>query len=199
MAHPGPISRLIDQLQKLPGIGEKTATRLAYHILKRPPELARALAEAIRRVKEEVVLCRSCWNLTDSDPCVICRDERRDPRQICVVEEPPDLMAIERTGKFRGRYHVLHGALSPLDGIGPEDLHFDELLERLKKLGTECEVILATNLNADGEATALYLGRVLKPLGYRVTRLAQGIPTGGDLEYVDPLSIQKSLENRREM
>ena len=199
MAHPGPITRLIEQLQKLPGIGEKTATRLAYHILKSPPALATGLADAMSRVKEEVVLCRVCWNLTDTDPCAICANDRRDPRQICVVEEPPDLMAIERTGKFRGRYHVLHGALSPLDGIGPEDLHFDELLDRLKKLGTDCEVILATNLNADGEATALYLGRVLKPLGYRVTRLAQGIPTGGDLEYVDPLSIEKSLENRREV
>ncbi|MFQ5457898.1 MAG: recombination mediator RecR [Myxococcota bacterium] len=199
MAHPGPITRLIEQLQKLPGIGEKTATRLAYHVLKSPPALAKNLADAMSRVKEEVVLCRVCWNLTDTDPCAICADDRRNARQICVVEEPPDLMAIERTGKFRGRYHVLHGALSPLDGIGPEDLHFDELLARLEKLGTDCEVILATNLNADGEATALYLGRVLKPLGYRLTRLAQGIPTGGDLEYVDPLSIEKSLENRREM
>lgn len=199
MAHPGPIARLIEQLQKLPGIGEKTATRLAYHILKSQPTLAAALSDAIRRVKEEIVLCRACWNLTDADPCAICRDDRRDPRQVCVVEEPPDLMAIERTGKFRGRYHVLHGALSPLDGIGPDDLHFDELIDRLEKIGTACEVIIATNLNADGEATALYLARVLKPLGYRVTRIAQGIPTGGDLEYVDPLSIGKSLENRREV
>jgi recombination protein RecR len=199
MAHPGPIARLIEQLQKLPGIGEKTATRLAYHILKKPPSQAEALAEAIGRVKEEVVLCRTCWNLTDADPCGICRDDRRDARQICVVEEPPDLLAVERTGKYRGRYHVLHGALSPLDGIGPDDLHFDALIERLKTLGQDCEVIVATNLNADGEATALYLARVLKPLGHRVTRIAQGIPTGGDLEYVDPLSIGKSLENRREM
>jgi recombination protein RecR len=199
MAHPGPIARLIEQLQKLPGIGEKTATRLAYHILKNPPAQGQALAEAIRSVKEEVVLCRTCWNLTDADPCAICRDERRDPRQICVVEEPPDLLAVERAGKYRGRYHVLHGALSPLDGIGPDDLHLDALLERLKLLGRECEVIVATNLNADGEATALYLARVLKPLGHRVTRIAQGIPTGGDLEYVDPLTIGKSLENRREM
>ncbi|MDP3938486.1 MAG: recombination mediator RecR [Deltaproteobacteria bacterium] len=199
MAHPGPIARLIEQFQKLPGIGEKTATRLAYHVLKSAPVLAQGLAEAIRRVKEEVVLCRSCWNLTDADPCAICRDDRRDPLQICVVEEPPDLLAIERTGKFRGHFHVLHGALSPLDGIGPDDLHFGELLDRLEKLGKKCEVIVATNLNADGEATALYLARILKPIGYRVTRLAQGIPTGGDLEYVDPLSIAKSLENRREL
>lgn len=199
MAHPGPIARLIEQLQKLPGIGEKTATRLAYHILKNPPAQGHALAEAIRSVKEEVVLCRTCWNLTDADPCNICQDERRDPRQICVVEEPPDLLAVERTGKYRGRYHVLHGALSPLDGIGPDDLRLDALVERLKSLGRDCEVIVATNLNADGEATALYLARILKPLGHRVTRIAQGIPTGGDLEYVDQLTIGKSLENRREM
>jgi recombination protein RecR len=199
MAHPGPIARLIEQLQKLPGIGEKTATRLAYQILKNPPAQGHALAEAIRCVKEEVVLCRNCWNLTDADPCTICQDVRRDPLQICVVEEPPDLLAVERTGKYRGRYHVLHGALSPLDGIGPDDLHLDALVERLKSLGRDCEVIVATNLNADGEATALYLARVLKPLGHRVTRIAQGIPTGGDLEYVDQLTIGKSLENRREM
>jgi len=199
MAHPGPIARLIEQLQKLPGIGEKTATRLAYHILKSQAALGQGLSDAIRRVKEEVVLCRTCWNLTDADPCSICRDDRRDKRQICVVEEPPDLLAVERTGRYHGKYHVLHGALSPLDGIGPEDLHLDALLDRLKSVGPDCEVILATNLNADGEATALYLARVLKPLGHRVTRIAQGIPTGGDLEYVDPLSIGKSFENRREM
>lgn len=199
MAHPGPIARLIEQLQKLPGIGEKTATRLAYHILKSQAALGQGLSDAIRRVKEEVVLCRTCWNLTDADPCSICRDDRRDRRQICVVEEPPDLLAVERTGKYRGKYHVLHGALSPLDGIGPDDLHLDALLERLKTVGPDCEVILATNLDADGEATALYLARVLKPLGHRVTRIAQGIPTGGDLEYVDPLSIGKSFENRRDM
>jgi recombination protein RecR len=199
MAHPAPIARLIEQLQKLPGIGEKTATRLAYHILKRPAGVAADLAEAIRRVKDEVVLCGVCWNLTDEDPCALCADDRRDPLQICVVEEPPDLLAIERTGRYRGRYHVLHGALSPLDGIGPDDLHMDALTARLEKLGPGCEVILATNLNADGEATALYLSRVLKPLGHRVTRIAQGIPTGGDLEYVDPITIGKSLDNRREV
>ena len=199
MAHPAPIERLIEQLQKLPGIGEKTATRLAYHILKRPAAVANDLADAVRRVKEEVVLCGVCWNLTDEDPCALCSDDRRDPRQICVVEEPPDLLAIERAGRYRGRYHVLHGALSPLDGVGPDDLHMDALLDRLEKLGPGCEVILATNLNAEGEATALYLARMLKPLGHRVTRIAQGIPTGGDLEYVDPITIGKSLENRREV
>jgi len=199
MAHPAPIERLIEQLQKLPGIGEKTATRLAYHILKRPAAAASDLADAVRRVKEEVVLCGVCWNLTDEDPCALCSDDRRDPRQICVVEEPPDLLAIERAGRYRGRYHVLHGALSPLDGVGPDDLHMDALLDRLEKLGPGCEVILATNLNAEGEATALYLARMLKPLGHRVTRIAQGIPTGGDLEYVDPITIGKSLENRREV
>ena len=199
MAHPAPIARLIEQLQKLPGVGEKTATRLAYHILKRPAGAAGELADAIRRVKEEVVLCGVCWDLTDEDPCALCADDRRDPRQICVVEEPPDLLAIERTGRYRGRYHVLHGALSPLDGIGPDDLHLDALLARLEKIGPGCEVILATNLNADGEATALYLSRILKPLGHRVTRIAQGIPTGGDLEYVDPITVGKSLENRREV
>jgi recombination protein RecR len=199
MAHPAPIARLIEHLQKLPGIGEKTATRLAYHILKRPAAVADELAGAIRRVKEEVVLCGVCWNLTDEDPCALCTDDRRDPRQICVVEEPPDLLAIERSGRYRGRYHVLHGALSPLDGIGPDDLHLDSLFARLEKLGPGCEVILATNLNADGEATALYLSRILKPLGHRVTRIAQGIPTGGDLEYVDPITVGKSLDNRREV
>jgi len=199
MAHPAPIARLIEQLQKLPGIGEKTATRLAYHILKRPAGVAAELADAVRRVKEEVVLCGVCWNLTDEDPCAFCSDDRRDPRQICVVEEPPDLFAIERTGRYRGRYHVLHGALSPLDGIGPDDLHLDALVARLEKIGPGGEVILATNLNADGEATALYLSRILKPLGHRVTRIAQGIPTGGDLEYVDPITVGKSLENRREV
>ena len=199
MAHPAPIARLIEQLQKLPGIGEKTATRLAYHVLKTPPTLAEGLADAIRRVKQEVVLCGVCWNLTDENPCALCRDERRDPRQICVVEEPPDLVAVERSGRYRGKYHVLHGALSPLDGIGPEDLHVNALVERLKVLGPSCEVILATNLDSDGEATALFLARILKPMGHRVTRIAQGIPTGGDLEYVDQITIGKSLENRRDL
>ncbi len=197
MAHPAPIARLVEQLEKLPGIGEKTATRLAYHVLKSPPALAEGLADAIRRVKQEIILCGTCWNLTDEDPCAICRDERRDPRQICVVEEPPDLLAVERSGRYRGKYHVLHGALSPLDGIGPEDLYVDALVKRLKTLGPDGEVILATNLDADGEATALYLAKVLKPMGYRVTRIAQGIPTGGDLEYVDQITMGKSLENRR--
>jgi recombination protein RecR len=197
MAHPAPIARLIEQLEKLPGIGEKTATRLAYHVLKSPPALAEGLSEALRRVKQEVVLCSTCWNLTDEDPCAICRDERRDARQICVVEEAPDLLAVERSGRYRGKYHVLHGALSPLDGIGPEDLHVGALMERLQALGTDAEVILATNLDADGEATALYLAKVLKPMGHRVTRIAQGIPTGGDLEYVDQMTMAKSLENRR--
>jgi recombination protein RecR len=197
MAHPAPIARLIEQLEKLPGIGEKTATRLAYHVLKSPPALAEGLSDALRHVKQEVVLCGTCWNLTDEDPCTICRDERRDARQICVVEEAPDLLAVERSGRYRGKYHVLHGALSPLDGIGPEDLHVGALVERLKALGMDAEVILATNLDADGEATALYLAKILKPMGYRVTRIAQGIPTGGDLEYVDQITMAKSLENRR--
>ncbi|MGH9390902.1 MAG: recombination mediator RecR [Vicinamibacteria bacterium] len=198
MKRPSPITRLVENLSRLPGIGEKTAMRLAFHILQMTKQAAKELADAITRVKEEVILCGECYNLTEKSPCDICRDPERSPAQICVVEEPVDLLAIERSGGFHGRYHVLHGALSPLDGIGSERLRIAELLERLRRGKTE-EVILATNPNAEGDATSLFLSRELKPTGVRVTRLARGLPVGGDLEYADQVTIGKSLENRREI
>ncbi|HXG05310.1 MAG TPA: recombination mediator RecR [Candidatus Binatia bacterium] len=199
MAHyPEPVARLIEALQRLPGIGPKTAQRLTFFLLKRPAEEVRELAGALVAVKERIVYCRTCFNVTDEDPCRICRDPARDARVICVVEEPNDLLAMERTGEFRGRYHVLLGALSPLEGIGPEDLKVRELLARLDAGGT-AEVILATNPNVEGEATALYLAKLLRPLGVRVTRIARGLPVGGDLEYADQVTLSKALEGRREI
>lgn len=199
MAHyPEPVARLIEALQRLPGIGPKTAQRLTFFLLKRPAEEVRELAGALVAVKERIVYCRTCFNVTDEDPCRICRDPARDGRVICVVEEPNDLLAMERTGEFRGRYHVLLGALSPLEGIGPEDLKVRELLARLDAGGTT-EVILATNPNVEGEATALYLAKLLRPLGVRVTRIARGLPVGGDLEYADQVTLSKALEGRREI
>ncbi|HUJ24649.1 MAG TPA: recombination mediator RecR [Myxococcales bacterium] len=191
-----PIARLTLQLGKLPGVGEKTAQRLAFHILKSPPEYARELAEALLALRDEVRLCSSCCNLTAQDPCPICSDAQRDARVICVVESVPDLLAIERTREFRGRYHVLHGALSPLDGVGPDQLKIKELLPRLS--GVE-EVIVATDPTVEGEATALYLTRLVKPLGVRVTRIAQGVPTGSDLEYADQVTLARALQGRREI
>ncbi|MCL6644618.1 MAG: recombination mediator RecR, partial [Dehalococcoidia bacterium] len=192
MAHyPEPVARLIEALQRLPGIGPKTAQRLTFFLLKRPAEEVRELAGALAAVKERIVYCRTCFNVTDEDPCRICRDPARDARVICVVEEPNDLLAMERTGEFRGRYHVLLGALSPLEGIGPEDLKVRELLARLDAGGT-AEVILATNPNVEGEATALYLAKLLRPLGVRVTRIARGLPVGGDLEYADQVTLSKA-------
>ncbi len=199
MAHyPEPVARLIEALQRLPGIGPKTAQRLTFFLLKRPAEEVRELAEALLAVKERIVYCRTCFNVTDEDPCRICRDPGRDSGVLCVVEEPNDLLAMERTGEFRGRYHVLLGALSPLEGIGPEDLKVRELLARLDAGGV-AEVILATNPNVEGEATALYLARLLRPLGVRVTRIARGLPVGGDLEYADQVTLSKALEGRREI
>ncbi|HPW45851.1 MAG TPA: recombination mediator RecR [bacterium] len=191
-----PIDRLVHELSKLPGIGERTATRLAFFILKEPYEYARSLASAIADVKERVRLCSRCMNITESDPCGICVSPSRDDSSICVVEEPSDMLAVERTRAFRGRYHILHGALSPLDGIGPEDIKIAELLRRLED-GCAKEVIIATNANVEGEATALYISRLLKPTGIKVTRLASGIPVGGDLEYVDPSTINRAFEERR--
>ncbi len=191
-----PIDRLVHELSKLPGIGERTATRLAFFILKEPSEYARSLAGAITDVKERVRLCSCCMNITESDPCSICIDPSRDDSSICVVEDPSDMLAVERTHAFRGRYHILHGALSPLDGIGPEDIKIAELLRRLEE-GCAKEVIIATNSNVEGEATALYISRLLKPTGIKVTRLASGIPVGGDLEYVDPSTINRAFEERR--
>jgi recombination protein RecR len=196
--YPEPVARLIDALQRLPGIGPKTAQRLTFFLLKRPADEVRELSEALVAVKDRIVYCKTCFNVTDQDPCRICADPARDGRLLCVVEEPNDLLAMERTGEFRGRYHVLLGALSPLDGIGPEDLKVRELLARLDAGGTQ-EVILATNPNVEGEATALYLARLLRPLGMRVTRIARGLPVGGDLEYADQVTLSKALEGRREI
>ncbi len=193
-----PIERLINELAKLPGIGRKTAARLAYFILRVPRGDAQNLARAIIDVKERIQLCSVCFNLTDRDPCRICNDSRRDNEVICVVEEPNDLMAIEGTGDFNGKYHVLHGALSPLEGIGPEDIKTKELLERLET-GEVREVIMATNPNVEGGATALYLTELIKPLGVKVTRIAYGIPMGGDIEYADGATLVKALEGRREI
>lgn len=193
-----PISRLIQEFNKLPGIGPKSAQRLAYHLLQSPPEKARDLAEAIIGIKENLKLCSACLNITDSDPCAICADESRDTTRICVVEEPIDIMPLERTRKYRGLYHVLHGVISPGDGIKPEDLHIRELLDRLSG-GNVVEVILATNPNAEGEATSLYIQRLLAPLGIRITRLARGLPFGGDLEYADDITLSRALEGRQEM
>jgi len=196
--YPEPVARLIEALQRLPGIGPKTAQRLTFFLLKRPADEVKMLAESLTQLKELIVHCGICFNVTEEDPCRICSDPRRDPRIFCVVEEPNDLLAIERTGEFRGRYHVLLGALSPLDGIGPEDLRVRELLFRLETPGVE-EIILATNPSVEGEATAIYLAKLLKPLGMRITRIARGLPVGGDLEYADEVTLSKALEGRREV
>ncbi len=198
MAVADPIARLVKELAKLPGIGEKTAQRLAFHILKAGPGYAGELAGAIAGVVRDVRLCSGCQTLTDKDPCGVCADPRRDARVICVVEAVPDLLAIERTHEFRGRYHVLHGALSPLDGIGPSDLKVRELLVRLEREPAD-EIVVATNPDVEGEATALYLSKLLKPLGVKVTRIAQGIPMGGDLEYADQVTLARALAGRREL
>lgn len=197
-----PVSKLIFELSKLPGIGEKTATRLAYHIIKQDMSYARALSDALLNAKQKIVLCRICFNFTDSDTCRICSNPARDSRVICVVERPSDMFSIEQVSSFQGLYHVLHGALSPLDGIGPEDLKMRELVARLgsESGGTSvAEVILAMNPSVEGEATSLYLSRLVKPLGIRVTKLAHGIPVGGMLEYTDRQTIGKALENRTEV
>jgi len=196
--YPEPVARLIEALQRLPGVGPKTAQRMTFFLLKRPVEEVRELAESLVAVKERIVYCGTCFNVTDQDPCRLCADPARDARVLCVVEEPNDLLAMERTGEFRGRYHVLLGALSPLDGVGPDDLKVRELLLRLEQ-GETTEVILATNPNVEGEATALYLAKLLRPLGIRVTRIARGLPVGGDLEYADQVTLSKALEGRREI
>ena len=192
----GPVQDLIDELGRLPGIGPKSAQRLAFHILKVEPVDAERLARAITEVKARVHFCRVCWNVAEGDLCRICRDPRRDPGLVCVVEEPRDLVAIERTQEFRGRYHVLGGAISPIEGVGPDDLRIRELLARLAD-GTVTELILATDPNLEGEATATYLARLVKPMGLRVTRLASGLPVGGDLEYADEITLGRAFEGRR--
>jgi recombination protein RecR len=198
MAQPPSMRRLIEQLTKLPGIGEKTASRLAFHVLRSERDYAQALAEALVAVKDETRLCSVCFALTESDPCPLCADPQRSAEVICVVEEPADLLAIERVREFRGRYHVLHGTLAPLDGVGPDELKIQPLLVRLRDAPVR-EVILATNPTAEGEATALYLAKLLKPLGLLVTRIAHGLPVGADLEYADVMTVGRALEGRREM
>ena len=193
------IEDLVAELAKLPGIGQKTAQRLTFHLLKQPPEAAGRLADAIRRVRELVTACPTCGNLTDVDPCAICADPRRDATVLCVVEEASDVSAIERSARFRGRYHVLGGRLSPLDGVGPESLRLEELIARVSNGSGVREVIVATNPSMEGEVTATYLQQVLKPTGVRVTRIARGLPVGGDLEYADGVTIAQALDARRDM
>jgi recombination protein RecR len=194
----GPVQSLVDELGRLPGIGPKSAQRIAFYLLKAPPEDAKRLAQAVVEAKERVSWCRRCFNFAEGELCVYCRDERRDPSVLCVVEEPRDIVAVERTQEYRGRYHVLLGAISPIEGIGPEQLKIRELLARVNDEGVQ-EVILATNPNIEGEATAMYLARLLKPLGLRVTRIASGLPVGGDLEYADEVTLGRALEGRREV
>ncbi len=198
MAYTPALERLIQALSKLPGIGEKSAGRLAFFILRGDDAYAEELSDAIRRVKRETHYCPQCFALTETDPCPLCTDPRRDDRLICVVEEASDLLAIERSHGFGGRYHVLHGALSPLDGRGPEQLKIRELLERLGSGEVE-EVVIATNPTVEGEATAVYLARLIKPLGIRVSRIAHGIPVGGSLEYADQVTVGRAIEGRRDM
>ena len=198
MARPEPLAKLVEQLQRLPGIGAKSAQRLAFHILKTPREDIDRLAAAMMEVKDRVTYCSVCSNITDTDPCFFCTDSGRDKRVICVVEEPENVTAVEKTRDFRGMYHVLMGALSPLHGVGPDDLKVKELLTRVGA-GTVEEVILATNPNVEGEATAIYLAKLLKPLGVRVTRIAMGVPVGSDLEYADEFTMHKAMEGRREV
>jgi recombination protein RecR len=189
---------LVDELGRLPGIGPKSAQRIAFYLLKAAPEDAKRLAQAVIEAKERVSWCRRCFNFAEGDLCVYCRDDRRDPSLLCVVEEPRDIVAVERTQEYRGRYHVLLGAISPIEGVGPEQLKIKELLARVNDEGVK-EVILATNPNIEGEATAMYLARLLKPFGLRVTRIASGLPVGGDLEYADELTLGRALEGRREI
>jgi len=197
-AVPPPLARLIQELVKLPSIGEKTATRLAFHLLRTDRRDIELLAEALIRLREETKLCSMCLGLTSDDPCAICQDGRRDSDLVCVVEQPADVIALERSGQFKERYHVLHGCLAPLDGVGPEQLRISELLRRLGD-GQVREVVIATNPTVEGEATALYLARLLKPIGVRVTRIAHGLPMGADVEYADSATLGKALEGRREM
>ena len=192
------MARLVEEFHKLPGIGPKTAQRLAFYLIRMPEEQARALAEAVLAVKDRIVLCSQCYNITESDPCDICDDPERDRSRICVVEEALDVVALEKTRTYRGLYHVLHGVISPMNGIGPDDLKIQPLLGRVR--GEEVnEVILATNPNVEGEATAIYLGKLLKPIGVRVTRIAMGLPVGSDLEYADEVTLHKAMVGRHEI
>jgi recombination protein RecR len=194
----GAVQTLIDELGRLPGVGPKSAQRIAYYLLKAAPEDANRLARAITEAKERITWCRRCFNIAEGELCAFCRDDRRDASLLCVVEEPRDIVAVERTLEFHGRYHVLQGSISPIEGIGPEQLRVKELIRRVGEEGVQ-EVILATNPNIEGEATAMYLARLLKPLGLRVTRIASGLPVGGDLEYADEVTLGRALEGRREV
>jgi recombination protein RecR len=193
-----PVARLIEEFHKLPGIGPKSAQRLTYYLLRTSGDDVLALAQAIAELRERTALCSTCQNITEHDPCPICADPQRDRSLICVVEEPLDILALERTRSYRGLYHVLHGVISPVDGVGPEDLKIEDLLERLRN-GSVREVIMATNPNLEGEATAMYVGRLVTPLGVKVTRLARGLPMGADLEYADDVTLARALENRQEV
>ncbi len=192
-----PVARLIEELERLPGIGHKTAQRLAFHILNQPLERTNKLAKSIVDAKRSIRFCSTCYNLTDNDPCIVC-SSNRDKTTICVVQDPRDVVSMERIREYKGLYHVLHGAISPMEGIGPEEIKIKELLARLKSNEVR-EVILATNPNIEGEATAMYTARLIKPLGIKVTRIAHGIPVGGDLEYADEITLARSLEGRREI
>lgn len=198
MRYAPPIARLLDELERLPGVGPKSAQRLAYHVLRTDEESAVRLAEAIIEVKRAIHFCPRCFNFAEGEFCEVCGDVERDVSVLCVVEEPRDLIAIERTNEFHGTYHVLQGAISPIDGIGPDQLRIRELLDRLAD-GTVTEVVVATNPNVEGETTALYISRMVKPLGIRVTRIASGLPVGGDLEYADEVTLGRALEARRDM
>ncbi len=198
MQYIAPLANLIEHFRALPGIGQKTAVRLAYHVLDMDPAAAKSLAGAILEAKEKIGYCNTCFNLSDRNPCAICSDEKRDHSVICVVEQPQDVAAMERMHEYKGVYHVLHGALSPLEGVGPDDLRIKELLTRLYDTSVQ-EIIMATNPNVEGEATAMYLAKLLKPSGIKVTRIAHGLPIGGDLEYADEVTLAKAMENRREI
>jgi recombination protein RecR len=198
MFYPEPISKLIDGFMKLPGIGPKTAARLAFFVLKMKEDDVLDMAKALVNAKRNLHYCSVCYNITDTDPCHICRDSRRDPSVICVVQEPKDVIAMEKTKEFNGTYHVLHGAISPVEGIGPDELKIAELIKRLQNDEVE-EIILATNPTIEGEATAMYISRLVKPSGIRVTRIAHGLPVGGDLEYADEVTLAKALEGRRDL
>ncbi|RQD73254.1 MAG: recombination protein RecR [Candidatus Syntrophonatronum acetioxidans] len=198
MVYSRAMARLVEAFNKLPGVGPKTAQRLAYFILKLPREEVEDISQALIEARDKITFCSRCGNFTEEQPCHICRDKGRDPEVICVVQEPRDLLAMEKTGEYRGNYHVLQGAISPIDGVGPDNLRIKELLERVQKEKVK-EIILATNPNVEGEATAMYISRLMKPLGIKITRIAHGLPVGGDLEYADEVTLARALEGRREL